>query len=212
MQTIVIGHGKSPDGRGWGSRIDSAQRVVRMWNWHWQSPADHGTRYDWGLLEVHKLSMRDWKEHNQAKPQSGWIASLLLKYRDMQKDLPDTARVVDQRQWLQMLPHNHQGCGATGQWQLTRGGIAACWAVMSAREGDEVILVGCDNLRAGVALPLEEAFGDAYRADPVSWSFADYQGGVTKYGNHDFPAERKLIEFLGIRGSVAVGFAQDAWA
>jgi hypothetical protein len=42
----VIGHGRSPVGRGWGSRIDACDLVVRMWDNHWQDEAD------WGFVTI----------------------------------------------------------------------------------------------------------------------------------------------------------------
>lgn len=211
MITAVIGHGRSPEGRGWGSLIDAAHRVVRMWNWHWQAEADYGRRYDWGLMEVHKATVRDWRAHNQRQPGDGWIASLLMRYRDMEKDLPRSARLVDQQRWLEMRRPQDRGCGETGRWQLTRGGIAACWSIMNAEAGDRIILVGFDVIRAGIAMAPDEAFSPDYQQSAGFWGLDGFKEGATKEGNHDYPAERRLIEFLAERSGVGLAFAQDCW-
>lgn len=207
----VIGHGRSPEGRGWGARIDGADFVVRMWNWHWQAPADYGTRYDVGLLEVHKATMADWRKHNQHEPAQGYIASLLMRYKDMVSELPDTAMVINQEVYLRQPQRRAWGMGETGQWQLTRGGIAACWAISAAREGDTVVLVGFDVIKAGIAAPVEEAFSPEYMASGGFFGMGSYKPGKTKEGNHDYPAERNLIAFIGARCAVNVQFAEDIW-
>lgn len=211
MMTAVIGHGRSPEGRGWGDRINSASQVIRMWNWHWQSTDDYGSRYDWGVIEAHKVTIRDWMAHNQRQPAKGWIASLLMRYRGMDQELPPSARLVDQENWLKMQRPDDRGCGETGRWQLTRGGIAACWAIMNAEPGDRVVLVGFDVIRAGVSMAVEKAFSLEYTQSSGFWGLDGWKAGDTKSGNHDYPAERRLIEFLGERASVKVAFAQDCW-
>ncbi len=211
MTTAIIGHGRSPEGRGWGDRVDACGRVIRMWNWHWQAPEDYGRRYDWGLIEVHKQTIRDWREHNRHAPSQGWLASLLMRYRGMIGDMPPDAILLNQEVWLRQPQRKYWGCGETGDWQLTRGGIAACWAISTAREGDTILLVGFDVIRAGVALPVEEAFSPAYRGSGGFFGMGAYKPGKTKEGNHDYPAERRLIEFLAARVPVSVQFAQDVW-
>lgn len=208
--TVIVGHGKSPEGRGWGPRIDAADCVIRMWDWPWQEFSDYGIRYDWGVLETLAKVMRNWRQHNRATPAAGWIVSLLDQYAGFLRELPARSIIVDQRDWLRHAG-SEAGVGTTGRWELTRGGIAACWAATRALPGETIVLVGCDNLREGVALPLEAAFPAAYRAHPGAWPFTDYRGGVTKYGNHDFPAERRLIQKLGLHRGAHVVFAQDVW-
>lgn len=212
MQTFaIIGHGRSPEGRGWGERINAANHVVRMWNWHWQEPADLGTRYDTGLLEVHKLTIRDWRRHNKHQPAAGWIASLLNPYREMTRELPKDCLLLDQDTFMRQMPRAERGVGETGVWQLTRGGIAACWALSRAREGDEMILVGFDVIKAGIALPVADAFSPDYVNSGGFFGMGAYVPGKTKEGNHDYEAERRLIEFLAARAAVKVHFAEEIW-
>lgn len=210
--TVIVGHGRSPEGRGWGTRIDAADCVIRMWNWEWQNPADCGTRYDYGLHETHRKVIGQWREHCTKHPARAYVVSILERYRDYERDFPDGSIFINQRQWLNVEGRRIKGVGETGVWELTRGGIAACWAITQARDGDEIVLAGFDNMRAGIALPVDEAFGQAYQVDPAAWPLSDYTPGLTKNGNHDFPAELRLIQLMASqRGSIKLSFAQDIW-
>lgn len=202
MQTVIIGHGHSPVGRGWGGVIDKADRVVRMWEWHWQDVADYGRRYDYGIIETHCGVLRRFWDHNQRLPTKGWIASYLYQVEKRghlaRIRIPERTETWDQRLWVgdPRLGGAVGGVGVTGEWELTRGGFAACWALQTSWSGDEVVMVGCDNLLAGIALPIHDAFPQAYRQSPATASFKDYVVGVTKTGNHDFPAEGELLNRL----------------
>ncbi len=208
----VIGHGRSCEGKGWGPRIDACDRVIRMWNWGCFQGPDYGTRYDYGIIEVHPQCLDEFYKHNKRKPACGYVASKLWTRRRARHSLPEGSVVVDQRVWLDGRDGREVGgIGETGKWELTRGGIAACWAITQSRPGDTVVLVGCDNLYVGETLPLEDAFAQRYIDDPAAAKFSDYVAGVTKSGNHDFLAERDLIELMGKRRRVEVYFAQDAW-
>ncbi len=197
--TVVIGHGGSPVGQGWGRVIDSASRVVRMWNCAWQDPVDYGRRYTHGIIEAHPKFIRNFQRFNQLQPWVGWVASYLdgwgrragHPYR-----VPPKCETHDQRLWIEdpQLGGKVGGVGETGRWELTRGGFAGMWAIMTSRPGDQVTMVGCDNLRGGIALPVAEGFPLAYRRDPATESFQDYVVGALKTGNHDFPAERRLLQ------------------
>jgi hypothetical protein len=182
-----------------------------MWNWHWQKPEDYGTRYDVGLIEVHKTTIRDWREHNQRQPAQGWIGSLLGRYRGMISELPPAARVINQEIYTRQPRKQDWGCGETGVWQLTRGGVAACWAISQSKEGSSVVLVGFDIIRGGIALPVEDAFSAEYQSSAGFWGIGIYEAGKTKEGNHDYPAECRLYEFLAARHSINLSFAQDIW-
>lgn len=208
MITVVVGHGRSPEGQRWGPLIDSADRVIRMWNWHWCDRIDYGTRYDWGLIEIHPC-LTQWKEHNKRNPSEGWVASLLMEDRGYR--FPDNTLIVDQREFLDAVPKQFRGCGETGNWQLTRGGIAACWAISTAQEGDSLILVGFDVIRAGIAMAVDEAFSPEYMASDGFFGLSTFKEGATKEGNHDYPAERNLIETMAKCAGVAVVFAEDEW-
>ena len=212
MIIVVVGHGRSPEGQGWGKLIDSADIVVRMWEWHWQAPVDYGTRYDWGLIETHRKVLDKFDAFNSGKPRLGWIASKLYCNARCLATLPPNSIVVDQEQWLKQEGAAIKGFGETGKWQLTRGGVAACFAISRAKPGTTLVLVGFDNIRRGVALAPDAAFSPIYQADPAFWGMDGYKEGATKEGNHDYPAERRLIELVASRrGGVTVAFAQDFW-
>lgn len=226
--TAIIGHGKSPEGKGWAPLIDACERVVRMWDWQWMGP-DYGTRYDYGIIEVHPGTMRRFWEHNERTPAKGFVASYLwvpgpspakseaarareiAKARQRAPKLPVPTQVYNQRDWLDGEGACIGGVGETGRWELTRGAFAACWAIITSSPGDTVLLVGFDNLYAGYTLPMGDAFPAAYLADPASAKFSDYFDGQTKSGNHDFPAEHGLIEYLAERRGVRLQWAQDVW-
>jgi hypothetical protein len=208
----VIGHGRSPEGRGWGCRIDACSLVVRLWNCEWQAPADYGTRYDWGLIETHRKVLQQFSTHNRRTPRKGWIASKLYCTRDVHAMLPFGTVVIDQEQWLQCEGREIKGCGTHGVWQLTRGGIAALWAIHQTRPGDTVVLVGFDIIKAGVAPTAAEAFSPEYQASGGFWGLQGFTPGATKEGNHDYPAERRLIELVAARrGGIKLAWADELW-
>lgn len=215
MITAIIGHGRSPEGKGWGPKIDSCDRVVRMWDCAWQDPETYGSKYDVGLIEIHPQILPDFWRYNRRMPELGWICSDLWIYRTHRRDgliLPDDSEIIDQHDlWTYRYGEQLGACGASGRWELTRGGIATCWAITHSEPGDSVLLVGCDNLWGGRTLPIKEGFPEAYRADPATETFSHYVAGVTKHGNHDLPGERRLYELLAEKHGVEVSFAQDMW-
>lgn len=211
MQIAVIGHGRSPEGNGWGSRIDGCHCVVRMWNWHWQNKPDYGSRYDWGLIEAHRKALPQWREHNQHHPSEGWLGSVLLCDQEFAAKFPDNTQIIDQTAFFQALPRKRWGVGETWNWQLTRGGVGACWAISKAKPGDEIILVGFDVIKAGIAPSVEDAFSAEYMASAGYYGIGSFAPGKTKEGNHDYPAERRLIMTMAKHAGVAVSFAEDVW-
>lgn len=211
MRTVVIGHGRSPEGKGWGEQVDACDRVIRLWNWHWQDPVDYGTRYDWGLIEIHSCFWQ-WKLHNQREPAQGWVASVLHMDPKMVALVPPKTLLIDQQKaFISHVPKSKRGIGETGHWHLTRGGVAACWAINTSRAGDNLLLFGFDNVFRGSALPGDEAFSKVYQESAGFWGMNGYKAGATKEGNHDYPAERRLIEFLADRRGVTVDFTNDVW-
>lgn len=204
----IIGHGRSPEGRGWGPRIDACT-VLRMWDWsRWQAPADYGVSYDYGFFEAHPQMMATFYENLQCDPSIGWVASALGEVEKCV--LPPRTEIVRQEPWNE-IGKALGGVGATGRLQFTRGTIAACWAIERAETGEEIVLVGFDNIRAGQELQINQAFSPAYRKNPGTFSFAGYRGGVTKNGNHDFAVEKPVLEYLAAQRGVKLSFAQDVW-
>ena len=70
----VVGHGLTPKGKGWGYNIDRSDVVVRMWNYHWQTPKDYGRKYDYGMFEISKTELARFNRHNVRFPGLGWLA------------------------------------------------------------------------------------------------------------------------------------------
>ncbi len=185
-----------------------------MWNWDWQAPADYGVRFDVGILEVHPKIMRQWREFNRATPAEAWVASMLHCGRAGAPGMPDRCIVVDQKtRWIDQEGRaaGIQGCGETGNWELTRGGIAACWAMEYAQPRGELILVGFDNIAAGVALAPDAAFSPEYQAHGGFWGMDGYKGGVSKEGNHDYVAEGQLLASMAARLGLSLQFAERVW-
>jgi hypothetical protein len=213
MQLVVIGHGKSTEGKGWGPRIDASDCVLRMWNCHWQPAEDYGTRYDFGLLETHRRLLKLYRDTKPPKPAQGWIVSRLDQYAGWQADIPQPYQLFDQREWINGEGAAIGGMGVKGKWELTRGSLAACWAMTrQAKPGATVVLIGFDNIHAQIFLPIAVAFSDRYQADPAgAWIYTGYEPGVTKDGNHDVAAERLLLEAVAVARGVKLVFAQDHW-
>jgi hypothetical protein len=185
-----------------------------MWNWDWQDPADYGERYDVGIIETHPKIIKQWREHNRRMPAEAWVASILNCPRGTFSTLPERSITVEQHsRWIEQEGRaaGIEGCGETGNWELTRGGIAACWAMENAAPSGELILVGFDNIAAGVALAPDAAFSPVYQAHGGFWGMDGYKAGATKEGNHDYIAERLLLENMARRLGLGLRFAEAIW-
>ncbi len=188
---------------------------MRMWNWGWQASADYGCRFSIGILEVHPKIIKQWRAHGgTAEPDEAWVASILIAPRSTYDSLPKRCITVDQKyRWIEQegRARGIHGMGETGQWELTRGGIAACWAMENTAPGGEVILVGFDNIAAGIALPPDAAFAPVYQEHPGFWGMDGYKAGVSKEGNHDYVAELALLRGMAARLGVKLRFAGEVW-
>ncbi len=209
----VIGHGRSAEGKGWGSRIDACGCVIRMWDWHWQKEADYGRKYDVGFFEWHSRAYGSFRLHNVHTPKLGWIISD-LRHQEVDYPIPNGApmlALIKRGQWTYADGKLVEGDGAQGQWQLTRGTMSACWAMSQAKAGAVLVLVGFDNVRQGICLPIDEGFSKEYRESPSTFSFNGYTPGASRYGYHDFEAEGRLLAAMAKDRSVIVHYAQDHW-
>lgn len=182
-----------------------------MWNWHWQRRRDYGNHYHWGIVEAHSKVVSQWAEHNLFTPNDGWICSLLSTERDLYSHYPEGTIALDQREFFHEFPDHMWGCGETGGWQLTRGGVAACWAIRTASEGESIILLGFDTIKAGIAPEVEQAFSPKYMESAGFFGIGSFAPGKTKEGNHDYAAEARLIGWMAGQAGVKVHFAQDVW-
>ena len=54
MNINIVGHGRSPLGKGWGSRIDG-DTVIRLKNPSWQGKDDYGSRCDYMVASCETL-------------------------------------------------------------------------------------------------------------------------------------------------------------
>lgn len=213
---VVVGHGLTPKGKGWGCHIDACPIVVRMWNWHWQNVTDYGTKYDIGFFEISAPEMKRFNAHNWKgdQPSISWIATELhsnVGHKKYTGTLPPAVKVYDTKPWEEQ-GIKLGGMGTKGRLVLTRGVRAALATISSLPKGATLILVGFDNVRAGIGLTIEEGYPAEYVADPAAFPFRDYKGGVVKYGNHDYSCEAPLLELMAKRAQVNLIHAQDVWA
>jgi len=210
MRIAVIGHGRSPEGKGWGPEIDACDLVVRMWDWDWQAPPDYGRKFDHGVVAMSRLQLAAWKARYAVEPEVSWLG--FLRYGTA---LLPGFDPIDPTQWNEMA----MGLGArrrAGAFNLTRGCAAICWAIERAGSGGEVIMVGFDNLMLGRLLPEAEAFNPDYRAHYDSaypnWRVTgSYKAGADQHGTHDIAVERWLVSALGCEKGVTVRAAAEAW-
>lgn len=206
---VIVGHGRSPEGRGWGRKIDRCSLVVRMWDWlPWQDAKDYGRKFDIGLFEIDPHFTATFWRHKQADPAMFWIGSVLS--RPERCRIPEGTALVHQEPWND-IGKQMGGIGETGDLQFTRGTIAACWAIENSAPGDRIILVGFDNVKRGRTLSIEEGFSPAYRENPGSLSFRGYREEETKQGNHDFAVELPVLKHLATGHRVRLVFAEDVW-
>lgn len=212
MFTAVIGHGRSPEGKGWGKTIDQYERVIRMWDWNWQATADYGKKYDYGLFAVYPRGMQIFYKHNVSNPTKGWLAYLL---KPPGCTLPDNYVKVDPARWTERAKAMGGTGKSVGKLNLTRGTAAACWAIETSPSGSFVTLVGFDNVYECRNLPWDEAFSpqytDVYLKEFGQNKDRSYPEGETKTLTHDMVIERPLLMALAEYHGVALNFAQNLW-
>lgn len=208
----IIGHGRSPEGRNWGSHIDACDLVVRMWNWSWQNRFDYGTKYNYGLIEATPALIETFLKYNNRTPVDGWLASVLWASARCADKIPPRTETVNQQTWVE-VGKEMGGVGQTGRLQLTRGTIAAMWAIARGGPGDTVVLVGFDNVQLGYCQSVEEGFPEGYRKSKGVFPFAGYanSAGHSKQGNHDFGIEWHLMKHYAIKNNVDLEYAQNIW-
>ena len=213
MDYAVIGHGRSPEGRGWGPKIDACGVVVRMWNWHWQKPEDYGTRYDYGLLEVAPSETERFEQNNKHTPTLGW---LLLTLRDAEQCTPPTPNEkIVATEWVK-LARSMGGRGEEkhgGRLEFCRGTQAGCWAIEHAAPGDRVILVGHDYVSLGRSQVVSEAISPEYMNSGGFWPYTEnfYRPNVRRFGWTDYGIEYPTMHRLATNLGVELVLAQAIW-
>lgn len=205
MHVVVVGHGKTPIGRGWGPKIDACDVVVRMWDNQWQNATDHGSKYDIGYFELSPKQYKKFADLNVNYPTQGWVVGMLKPTPGV--TLPKNARLINMARWIER-GKELGGLGATGRLKLTRGCVAACWALENFP--GQLTLVGFDNVFSKAALPREDGWPEGYPS--LSSAFkADYLGTGTKYHNHDYVCEGDLLADLAVKWGRKIAHAQEIW-
>lgn len=211
MTIAVIGHGRSPEGKRWGRKIDSCCTVVRMWDHEWQAPIDYGEKYDYGLFVLTPKGLHVFTEHNKNNPNRGWLAYM---GKPVTGKLPDKTQLIDTSNWVTEA-QAMGGAGLSGRLTLTRGCVAAAWAIALAPKSMAVVLVGFDNVRAKLNRPIEESFAPEYWAlynsRFVGKLDKTYPVGGAKTQTHDMAIELPLLNKLASERGVDLWHAEDRW-
>lgn len=219
MRIAVIGHGRSPEGKKWGCKIDSCTLVVRMWDWiPWQSAEDYGVRYDYGLFVVTNKGLMDFYRYNKQDPRISWLGYM---GKPTKLKVPENTQCLHMDAWLTQA-RSMGAVGDNGNLTLTRGTAAALWSIERAsyaRTSDirRVLLVGFDNVKAGIHKPIEESFCPEYwnsyleRANAKGKVDKVYPINTAKTATHDLSVERDLLFNWANKFAVNLCFAEDCW-
>jgi len=203
----IIGHGPSPEGRGWGRKIDRCDHVVRMFNCGWQATEDYGCRYDAGVLTADARTIAWLHERPVRKPESWWIYSPGGSVFTVKGDAPC--------ELITMAEHGPRGVvGAEmvdGKFAYTRGTAAVLHAI--GKRPDMVVLVGMDDVAGGlfgrVAYP--EACRSEMSLKPDLFAGEPRPTGETRSECHDLSIERQMIYHTAREFDVRVVTAQEVW-
>lgn len=191
---VVIGHGASPHGKGWGERIDAAAHVVRLHDCHWQDAPDYGERYDYGILPG-PWFQRALKQV-QVKPSKGWLCYRLSDQRNRRQPegralgLPVYA-AGPEIAWIRT---------PLGDLPPTRGLAAAALAAFVFKPL-RLVLVGFDSVYG-------EAVGEYA---PGCGRAAPGVIGEATNRRHDYRAERKALDLFETFAGVRPENAAEAW-
>lgn len=208
---VVVGHGLSAEGKGWGTKIDSCGVVVRMWNYHWQNPVDYGERYDYGFYEILPTEMARFYKHNCKTPLKGWWATRTYAHtKPYFGELPPGTEEFNSEPWAAEAM-KMGGVGTKGRLHFTRGTRAAAIAMLKMQPGQSLILVAFDSTYARLGLTIRDGFPQVYVECPAGFPFRDYVGNVTKYGNHDYQVEKPFLEKVAERAKVKLLWSQEFW-
>jgi len=145
---VVIGHGASPDGKGWGVEIDK-HPVVRMHDSFWQEPSDWGARCDYTVLpgpwgpKIYTMPTRTpnraWMLYTLPMQRKGW------KIRKAMAGRP----IVPQR-----ISDECRSIYSEG-FVPTRG---LCAIIMAHKvlKATDIMLIGFDSILSGVTKPYSQ--------------------------------------------------------
>jgi hypothetical protein len=141
---VIVGHGPSPVGKGWGAEIDR-HIVVRAHNWEWQGAADYGSRCDYGILPG------PWFKKAVGEivrpPSTGW-----LMYQSKRgKPLKPPAEIAGARVLTHSLTFLHD---RLAPHRPTRGLAGFVMAALQFSGIDrDFVLIGLDRMRTGEFTP-----------------------------------------------------------
>jgi len=166
---VVIGHGLSPLGKGWGPEIDKHD-VVRLKDPSWQKPGDYGGRVDYMAASTETLGvMSDYRKVPKEYwgfPKKGTFNQNSVHAFESKAKAP--VLIKEFPAWVEEFKKTTE----VNNFSL---GIFAvlCCLDMGCKS---IHLVGFDNL-----------------LDPMRWEYHKANRGKW-VSFHDWPAERKLLD------------------
>lgn len=205
---VVIGHGPSPVGMGWGPRIDAAATVIRMVDCDWQGAADYGTRYDIGVLTSPMGRINGLLATNRRRPAAWWLYDHHRKLSAV-ADLAMVAGLPCRRmppdRLAQAVAEMEADGAANGRGyrlDLTRG-TAAVVTARADSPAEAIVLVGFDDVYRG------HMAADSYAPGflrQMGGAMPSWPAGATKTRAHDYAGESRLMRRLhGVR----FGFGEE---
>ncbi len=192
MSVVVVGDGPSGEGTGWGSFIDEQSAVVRLWNHHWQPPADYGRRYDYGLITAPRNAQN--AARNPAR--KWWYYDVYSKTNGTYNRLHGLdVDVLPHKQWLSELEQLGAKSENGKPLKLARG-FAAALATACLLKPQRMFMIGMDMLRDGVTTsPRYGTAATSYRnATMPGHALELVDAGLEREGPHDYTAERALFD------------------
>lgn len=188
MHIALVASGRSLEGAGRGDEIDSAAGVMRLFDCHWQVPADHGRRWTWGLIPGpwRNTDFARYVRDLTLRPLHGWV---VYHFGTTHPKLPPGTIPLDVRRWNEALRQQ----SGNPDMRITRG--FAMFAAALSLGATRISAYGFDAIAAG---RLE---GYAYHGK--------WHGPVNEEkaaARHDFAAERRLIDAMAAANRLEVLF------
>lgn len=212
-EVIVVGHGPSPAGKGWGARIDRADRVIRMFDCGWQDPADYGARYDIGVMTLRKRQAAWFAREAVRRPTEWWAYD--QDGHGVAISTPEPQTPVDVAA-AQAEAVRQGGMGTGGFLTLTRGAAAACFAA-SQFAPRRLVLVGFDEVRARgfMSGPYPAACLQQIARRPdsrlIRRRMEARKPGDTRSAGHDLGVESAVIRWACAHAGTALNWAEDVF-